>query len=69
MKARGLAALLDYTRRIDGANVAKESLFVDAAALAAAHAAAEPGFLAAVRRIRANVERFQQALLSRDVEV
>jgi histidinol dehydrogenase len=69
VKARGLAALLDYTRRIDGASVAKESLFVDASALATAHAAAEPGFLAAVRRIRANVERFQQALLSRDVEV
>ncbi|MFM8803883.1 MAG: histidinol dehydrogenase, partial [Planctomycetia bacterium] len=69
VKARGLPALLDYTRRIDGANVTKESLFVDSAALAAAHAAAEPGFLAAVRRIRANVERFQQALLSRDVEV
>ncbi|MFM9197874.1 MAG: histidinol dehydrogenase [Planctomycetia bacterium] len=47
VKARGLPALLDYTRRIDGANVTKESLFVDSAALAAAHAAAEPGFLAA----------------------
>jgi len=69
VKAKGLAALLDYTRRIDGATVSRESLFVDAAALAAAHAAAEPGFLAAVRRIKANVERFQEALLARDVEV
>jgi histidinol dehydrogenase len=69
VKAKGLAALLDYTRRIDGATVSRDSLFVDAAALAAAHAAAEPGFLAAVRRIKANVERFQEALLARDVEV
>jgi histidinol dehydrogenase len=69
VKAKGLAALLDYTQRIDGATVSQESLFVDAAALAAAHAAAEPGFLAAVRRIKANVERFQEALLARDVEV
>ena len=69
VKAKGLAALLDYTRRIDAVTVSQESLFVDAATLAAAHAAAEPGFLAAVRRIKANVERFQQALLSRDVEV
>jgi len=69
VKSKGLAALLDYTRRIDGATVSRESLFVDAAALAAAHAAAEPGFLAAVRRIKANVERFQEALLARDVEV
>ena len=69
VKSEGLAALLDYTRRIDGATVSRESLFVDAAALAAAHAAAEPGFLAAVRRIKANVERFQKALLAHDVEV
>jgi histidinol dehydrogenase len=69
VKAKGLTALLDYTRRIDGATVSRESLFVDAAALAAAHAAVEPGFLAAVRRIKANVERFQEALLARDVEV
>ena len=69
VKSKGLAALLDYTRRIDGATVSRESLFVDAAALAAAHAAAEPGFLAAVRRIKANVERFQKALLAHDVEV
>jgi histidinol dehydrogenase len=69
VKSKGLAALLDYTRRIDGATVSRESLFVDAAALVAAHAAAEPGFLAAVRRIKANVERFQEALLARDVEV
>jgi histidinol dehydrogenase len=69
VKAKGLDALLDYTRRIDGAAVSRESLFVDAAALAAAHAAVEPGFLAAVRRIKGHVERFQGALLARDVEV
>ena len=69
VNSKGLAALLDYTRRIDGATVSRESLFVDTATLAAAHAAAEPGFLAAVRRIKANVERFQKALLARDVEV
>ena len=69
VKSKGLAALLDYTRRIDNAAVTPASLFVDPAELAAAHAAAEPGFLAAVRRIKANVERFQQALLARDVEV
>jgi len=69
VKAKGLDALLDYTRRIDGAAVSRDSLVVDAAALSAAHAAVEPGFLAAVRRIKGNVERFQAALLSRDVEV
>jgi histidinol dehydrogenase len=65
----GLAALLDYSRRIDGASVTAESLVVPPAALAAAHRAADPAFLAAVRRIRDRVERFQRAVLSRDVEV
>ena len=51
VKSKGLAALLDYTRRIDNAAVTPESLFVDPAALAAAHAAAEPGFLAAVIQV------------------
>jgi len=69
VQRQGLSALLDYTRRIDGAEVTRESLFVEASALAAAHAAVAPDFLRAVRRIEADVARFQQALLSRDVEV
>jgi len=69
VRERGLAALLDYTRRIDGVEIAADALFVPAATLAAAHREVEPEFLAAVRRIAANVERFQRALLARDVEV
>jgi len=69
IRARGLDALLDYTRRIDGADVTAETLVVKPEALAAAHRAAEPEFLAAVRRIRDRVERFQRALLVRDVSV
>ncbi|MFM7205756.1 MAG: histidinol dehydrogenase [Planctomycetaceae bacterium] len=65
----GLAALLDYSRRIDGAATTPESLLVPAAELAAAHRDADPEFLAAVRRIRDRVERFQRALLARDVAV
>jgi len=69
VREQGLAALLDYTRRIDRAEVTAGSLLVPAAALAAAHRAVEPGFLEAVRRIRDRVERFQRAVLCRDVEV
>jgi len=69
VRERGLDALLDYTRRIDRADVSPDTLQVPAATLAAAHAAVEPGFLAAVRRIRDRVTRFQQAILARDVEV
>ena len=65
----GLAALLDYTRRIDRAEVAADTLVVPPEALARAHAAVDPGFLEAVRRIRGRVERFQRALLARDVVV
>jgi len=66
---RGLDALLEYTRRIDGVEVSPDTLVVTAETLAAAHRDVEPEFLAAVRRIAANVERFQRALLARDVEV
>lgn len=65
----GLEALLDYSRRIDGAAITAESLVVPPEVLAAAHRNADPGFLAAVRRIRDRVERFQRAILSRDVEL
>ena len=69
VRAGGRASLLDYTRRLDGVSIAPEALFVEPAALAAAHRAVEPGFLGAVRRIRDRVERFQRALLARDAEV
>ncbi|MFM1902398.1 MAG: Histidinol dehydrogenase [Planctomycetota bacterium] len=69
VRAQGLAALLDYTRRIDRADVTADTLLVRPEALAAAHAAAAPAFLDAVRRIRDRVTRFQQAVLARDVQV
>lgn len=69
VRAKGLAALLDYTRRIDRAEVSAETLFVRPEALAAAHAAAPQAFLEAVRRIRDRVTRFQEAVLARDVTV
>ena len=69
VRTRGLDALLEYTRRIDGASVTAETLLAPPAALAAAHAAVDRGFLAAVRRIKERVETFQRAVLARDVTV
>jgi histidinol dehydrogenase len=69
VRTQGLDALLDYTRRIDGAGVTAATLLVPPAALAAAHAAVDRGFLAAVRRIKERVETFQRAVLTRDVTV
>jgi histidinol dehydrogenase len=69
VRRTGLEALLDYSRRIDGAAITAESLVVPPAVLAAAHRSVEPAFLAAIRRIRDRVERFQRAVLARDVTV
>ncbi len=67
--AKGLDAVLDYTRRIDGVAIPRDGLFVAPEALAAAHREVGGEFLDSVRRIRANVERFQKAILSHDVSV
>ena len=69
VKRRGLAAVLEYTAKLDGAELTAATLRVSAQELAAAHAAAAPEFLAAVRRIRENVLQFQQAILHADVVV
>src|SRR5262245_59449947 len=69
VRSRGLAAVLEYSKKLDRAALTAETIRVSAAELAAAHAAAGPQFLATVRRIRDNILEFQQAILHRDVEV
>jgi len=69
VRTRGLAALLDYTEKLDGARLARETLRVSADELAAAHRAVEPEFLESVRRIRKNILDFQTAILHRDVRI
>jgi histidinol dehydrogenase len=69
VRQRGLAAVLEYTAKLDGKTLAPAELRVPAAELKAAHAAADPAFLETIRRIRARIARFQQAILHRDVTV
>jgi histidinol dehydrogenase len=69
VRERGMSAVLDYTAKLDGKTLSAGELRVPAAELAAAHAAAPPEFLEAVRRIRARILKFQQAILHRDVTV
>jgi histidinol dehydrogenase len=69
VKERGLNAVLEYSRKIDRAELDLASLRVTAAELEQAHQQADPNFLATVRRIRGNIERFQTAILHRDVQV
>ncbi len=60
---RGLSAVLDYTRKLDGKALDAQSLRVPTAELAAAHAQADPEFLATIRHIRDNIIEFQRAVL------
>ena len=66
---RGLAAVLEYSARIDKAELSASTLRVPEDELARAHAAAEAQFLAAIRRVRDNIRVFQEAILHRDVRV
>jgi histidinol dehydrogenase len=69
VRERGLPAVLEYTAKLDGKQLTAAELRVSPAELAAAHAAADPAFLETVRRIRARILKFQQAILHQTVTV
>jgi len=69
VKSRGLAAVLEYSKKLDRAELNAQTVRVSAAELQSAHAAADSEFLATVRRIRDNILQFQRAILHQDVEV
>jgi len=52
VRERGISAVLDYSRRIDKAELTAETLRVPAEDLRRAHARADAEFLAAVRRVQ-----------------
>jgi histidinol dehydrogenase len=67
--ARGLAAVRDYSRRIDGVTLEAAQVRVSPQELAEAHQHADPAYLASIARIRRNIFAYQQAILHRDVMV
>jgi histidinol dehydrogenase len=69
VREKGLAAVLDYSARIDGARLTANELRVPAAELEKAHTAADPALLKAVRRAAQNIREFQQAILHHDVRL
>lgn len=69
VRSQGLAAVLDYSRRIDKAELAPGTIRVEPEKLAAAHAKADPKLLSALRRIRDNILEFQTALVPSDVRI
>jgi histidinol dehydrogenase len=66
---KGLAAVLDYTARIDKAQLTSRTVRVPRAELERAHARADAEFLRAVGRVRENIRVFQEAILHKDVRV
>jgi histidinol dehydrogenase len=66
---QGLPAVLDYSARIDNAQLAADTIRVPQSALDEAHAKADPEFLETVRRVRQNIVEFQRAILHEDVRV
>jgi histidinol dehydrogenase len=69
VRTKGLAAVLDYSARIDKSQVTAGSLRVAPEELQAAHAAADPRFLETIARIKKNIFEFQRALVPRDVKI
>jgi histidinol dehydrogenase len=69
IRQRGIDAVLEYSRRLDGADLRPDEIRVPAGDLRRAHADADPAFLLALRRVRDNVLRFQSAVRHRDVSV
>lgn len=66
---RGVAAVLDYTAKLDGKPLQADELRVPPERLAKAHAKAEPRFLDTVRAVRERVHQFQVELIPSDVRV
>lgn len=69
VRDRGVAAVLDYSLKLDGAKLHADALRVPDARLSECHRKAAPEFLRTVRNIRRNVLEYQQAILHKDVRI
>lgn len=69
VRSRGLAALLEYTSKLDRAQLTPETIRVSASELASAYAQADPKLLDTVRQVRDNILEFQRAILHHDVVI
>jgi histidinol dehydrogenase len=65
VRERGDAAVCEWTRRLDGVDLAPEDLRVPEERLAEAYDAAAPEFRETVTRVRDSVRRFQRHILQR----
>ena len=65
--ARGLEAVLDYARGIDGVTLEPRQVRVSADELLTAHRQADPVYLETLARVRGNVLAYQEAIRHHDV--
>ena len=69
VRDEGLDAVLEYGRLLDRADLDSDSLRVGADEIARAHEQASDDFLETITRIRKNIQRFQTAILHKDVTI
>jgi histidinol dehydrogenase len=69
VRIQGTQAVLKYARALDDPRMDASRLRVPSERMVEAHKAVAPEFLQAVRAIRNNIARFQQAILHQDVEL
>jgi len=66
VRARGDAAVADLTAKIENVELTGEQFRVPADQIAAAHSAADAGFLDLIRRVAANIREYQESILLSD---
>lgn len=66
VRERGLAAVLDFTARLDGVTLTPAEVRVTSEEMRAAYRAADPAYLKTLRRVRDNILSFQSGILHRD---
>ncbi|WP_010582331.1 histidinol dehydrogenase [Schlesneria paludicola] len=69
VRERGLAAVLEYTAKLDHQRLTLDTMRVSAAELKAAHESCDHEFLSTIRRIRENIVEFQSQILHGDVQL
>jgi histidinol dehydrogenase len=69
VRAGGIEAVLQFTKQLDQTEVTSQTIRVQQREIDAAHRVADQEFLRAIRQVRENVLRFQQAILHRDTRM
>lgn len=67
--ARGMEAVLDFTRRLDKVELDPGSVRVSQSELDEAYQTASPDYLKTLQNVRANILTYQQAILHHDIRI